>query len=231
MIESAVAAFRQIFTPPFRAVLLKSVALTLAVLALVWIAITSGVASLVVLSNWWLDTAVSVFTGIGLFIGLAFLIAPISALVAGFFLDDIAGRVESEIGGPVGRPAPTGAAIWLAARFAAVTALVNLLALALLLVPGVNLIVFFVANAYLASREYFELAAMRFRPVEEARALRRRHGLRLFLAGLPIAAMLAVPVLNLFTPLFATALMVRVHRRLAPLPGPAGDQAALARSN
>lgn len=234
MIDLATAAFRQIFTPPFRAVTIKSVALTLGVLALVWIAVTSGVGHLVALQNWWLDTAVSVLTGLGLFIGLAFLIAPVTALVAGLFLDDVAERVEREIDpeGPPGRPVPAGRAIWLAARFAGVSALVNLAALLLLFVPGVNLIAFFAANAYLAGREYFELAAMRYRPVEEARALRARHAARLFLYGLPIAAMMAVPVLNLFTPLFGTAFMVRVHRRLAPLPAPAEPASqALARSN
>lgn len=220
MLDSAAAAFRQTFSPPFRATLLKSVGLTLGLLALAWIAITSGVAGYVALQNPWLDTAVSVFTGVGLLIGLAFLVAPISALVAGLFLDDIAERVEREAGGPVGRPVPSGQAVWLAARFAAVTALVNLFALALLFVPGVNLIAFFVANAYLGGREYFELAALRYRSVEEARALRRKHALRLFIAGLPIAAMLAVPVLNLFTPLFATGFMARLHRRIAPLPAP-----------
>jgi CysZ protein len=31
-----------------------------------------------------------------------------------------------------------------------------------------------------------------------------------------IAAFLAVPILNLLTPLFGTAFMVRLHRRIAP---------------
>ena len=43
MLDAALAAFRQIFTPPFRAVLFKSVGLTLALLALVWIAVESDV--------------------------------------------------------------------------------------------------------------------------------------------------------------------------------------------
>ena len=33
----------------------------------------------------------------------------------------------------------------------------------------------FLANAYLLSREYFLLAAMRFRPPAEAKAMRRAH--------------------------------------------------------
>ena len=92
------------------------------------------------------------------------------------------------------------------------------LALLLLLVPGVNLIAFFTANAYLLGREYFELAALRYRSVEEVRQLRRERALYLFLCGLPIAALVAIPIVNLLTPLFATAFMVRVHRRITPAP-------------
>ena len=57
---------------------------------------------------------------------------------------------------------------------------------------------------------------MRYRPVAEARALRRENGVRVFLAGLAIAGVIVVPFLNLITPIFATALMVRVHKRLSP---------------
>ena len=41
------------------------------------------------------------------------------------------------------------------------------------------------------------------------------------IVGMPMAAMLLVPILNLFTPLFGTAFMVRMHRRIAPPPAPA----------
>jgi CysZ protein len=53
---------------------------------------------------------------------------------------------------------------------------------------------------------------MRFRDEPEAKALRRRNFGTVFLAGLVIAAFLAVPVVNLLTPLFAAALMVHLHK-------------------
>ena len=100
-------------------------------------------------------------------------------------------------------------------RFAGLSILVNLIALALLFAPVVNIVAFLGANGYLLGREYFELAAMRFRMPDEARAMRRAYGLRIFLAGLIIAGFVAIPILNLCTPLFATALMTRLHKRLA----------------
>ena len=89
-----------------------------------------------------------------------------------------------------------------------------LAALVLLFIPGIGFAAWFAANAYLLGREYFELAAMRFRPAPEARAMRRYFAGPVFLAGLIVAGFVAVPVLNLATPLFAAALMARLHMRL-----------------
>lgn len=216
LFEHALAAARQIFTPPYRAVFIKTLALTLALLGLVWGGLDKLILSQIAVSNAWAQWAVSLLTGVGLFIGLAFALAPTSALVAGFFLDELAEHAERDAApdGEIGQALPAGQAIWLAAKFAGVSALVNLAALLLLLVPGVNAVAFLCANAYLFSREYFELAALRYRPLEEVRILRRRHAVKIFLAGLFIAGLLAVPVLNLLTPLFGTAFMVRVHRSL-----------------
>jgi CysZ protein len=217
MINDVVAAFVQIFTPPFRATLLKSLALTIALLAIVGLTLDRLVLSLVSISAPWLAAAFSVLLGLGLLAGLAFLLAPVISLVASFFLDEIAERVEREIdpASPPGRAAPAAASAILGLRFALLSIAVNLIALILLFVPGVNLVAFLGANGYLLGREYFELAAMRFRPPAEARAMRQDHELTVFLAGLVIAGFVAIPLLNLFTPLFATALMVRLHKRLS----------------
>jgi CysZ protein len=217
MIDDAVAAFAQIFTPPFRATLVKSLALTIALLALAWFGLDRFASSFIEVATPWLAIALSWLVGIGLFVGLAFLVAPVVSLVAGFFLDDMAAIVERDIdlAGPLGRPAPPGVAALFALRFAGLSVLVNLIALALLFAPGVNLVAFLGANAYLLGREYFELAAMRFRPPIEARAMRRRYAPQVFLAGLIVAVFVSIPILNLCTPLFATALMTRLHKRLA----------------
>lgn len=56
-------------------------------------------------------------------------------------------------------------------------------------------------NGYLLGREFFEFAAMRFRSPADARLFRVKHRTTVFMAGLVIAAFLAVPFLNLLTPL------------------------------
>lgn len=216
MIDAALAAAGQIFTPAFRKALWKTLGLTLALLALAWVILHKLVVAGAALPYPWASTALSFLSGVGLFIGLAFLVTPVSFVVAGFFFDELAETVEQEIapGEAPGRPLSLSGALWLSVKFAAVSLAVNLLALLLLLLPGLNAAAFFGANAYLSGRGYFELAASRYLSFAEVRRLRRLNALRLFAAGLVIAAMLAVPVLNLLTPLFAAAFMVRIARSI-----------------
>lgn len=217
MLNDALESLRDIFTPPFRSVLLKSLGLTLALLALFWIGVEGVLQTFLTSQDTWVNAILSVLAGVGLIVGLGFLVAPVTTLIAGLFLDDIAETVETTrfAGDPMGRAMPLGRSLIITLRFTGIVILGNLFALALLLVPGVNVIAFFVVNAYLISREYFEAAAMRYRPPEEARAMRRANAPKVFVAGLLIAALLAVPILNLVTPLFATALMVRLHKALS----------------
>ncbi|HUG60402.1 MAG TPA: sulfate transporter family protein [Methylomirabilota bacterium] len=214
MIAAAVKALSQILSPPFRGVLLRSVGLTLAILAAIWAGLYALLDWLVDVPSPGLETAIQILTGVGLFIGLGFLIAPVTAIFAGLFLDEIAEAVERTYYplDPPGRAMPIGESIASAIRFTALVVAVNLLVLVLLLLPGINIIAFFVANAYLLGREYFEAVAMRFHDRATVAEMRARHSARIFLAGLLIALVLAIPIVNLLTPLFATAFMVHIFK-------------------
>jgi len=217
MVSSAIAAFTDILTPPFRAVLWKSLALTVGLLVLIWLGL-QGLAGWLIDSPYpWLDTSLTVLTGIGVFVGLGFLVAPVMSLFAGLFLDEVAELVERTRypGDPPGKAQPLGVALRETLVFVGVVIVGNLVALMLLLVPGVNVVAFVVVNGYLLGREYFEAVAMRFGTPEEARALRRANAVTVFLAGLVVAAVLAIPLVNFLTPLFATAFMVHLRKRLA----------------
>jgi len=218
MFDAALAALREILSPPFRAVLLKSIGMTLVFLALAWVGLDKLALSFIVVNHPWLQTALTYATGVGLFILLAFLLGPVSMLVAGLFLDDLADHVEADLYPPDqrGRAMPASQAILMGLRFAGVSAAVNSVALLLLFVPGINALAFLFANAFLFGREYFLFVATRFRSLEEAKGLRRRHAPQLFIAGLFIAAFVATPGLNVLTPLFGVAFMSRIHKTLSP---------------
>ena len=228
ILTSAALGLRDLLSAPFRAVLWKSLGLTALVLVALWFAVRWLFQSEVIpfFARFapdmpaWLDNAegfAAFAAGLILALLLAFLIAPVSAVVAGFFLDDAAEVVERESypESPVGRELPLARSLVLSLRFFGIVVLGNLLAFALLLVPVVNVAAFFVINGYLLGREYFEFAALRYRSEADAKALRARYGTTIFLAGLVLAAFLAVPVLNLLTPLFAAATMVHLHQRIA----------------
>lgn len=226
MLQAASRAFSEMLQPSFRHIFWKSLGLTLALLFVVWLVIEGLVTGFVTLPYPWLETSLSILTGIGAFFLLGFLVAPATSLFAAFFQDDIAELVEkhSYPGDPAGKALPLMQSVWLSVKFASVVVLGNIVALILLLVPGVNLIAFFVINGYLLGREYFEFAAMRFMSPAEARQFRQSHGGTVFMAGLIIAGMLAVPLLNLLTPIFATIFMMHMYKRLSvrtPEAGPA----------
>jgi uncharacterized protein involved in cysteine biosynthesis len=105
-------------------------------------------------------------------------------------------------------------ALWQGIKTALLAILVYLVAMPFLLFAGFGAVIFFLATAFLLGREYFELAAMRFRSPAEAKALRKANQSTVFIAGLFIAAFVSIPILNLATPLFGTAFMVHMHRRL-----------------
>ena len=237
LIKAAAAALRQVFSPALRGILFKSLALTIGLLVVLWFALTRLIqafqASHHISADYpFLDTLAFFLAGAGLFVALAYIMPAVSILVAGFFLDDAAEIVErSDFPADTpGRALPWGQAMGSALRFAGLALLVNLVALILVFVPGVNLFAFFGANAYLLGREYFELAAGRFRPLAEARAMREHYGFTVIAAGCLLAGLMIVPIVNLITPLFGVALMVHLHKglaRRAALAGPAEPAARL----
>jgi CysZ protein len=218
MIDAARLALSDILSPPFRAVMWKSLGLTIGLLIVIWFGLEALLGWLVDIQSYpWIETVLAVLAGVGLLVGLAFLVAPVSSLFAGLFTDEIAGLVEREHypGDPPGRDVPVLESLRDTVLFTGVVVIVNVIALLLLLVPGVNLVAFFIGNGYLLGREFFEAAARRFDDRGTARMVRQANAGRVFVGGLVIALFLAIPILNLFTPLFATAFMVHVYKQTA----------------
>jgi CysZ protein len=217
MFDDVTRAFAQTFSPPLRRVLLKAVGLAILLLFVLGIILQTVITHMITLPQPF-EMALAIAMSLGMIAGAIYLMGPISSLIAALFLDEVAEEIErtNYPEDPAGRALPIAQTMVLSAKFFGLVLAVNLIALLLLLLPGINLAAFFVANGYLLGREYFELAAMRFRPVEEVKALRQANALRVFLAGLVISGVVAVPFLNLITPVFATALMVHVHKRVAP---------------
>jgi CysZ protein len=215
MIDAGIKALVQMFSPPFRGVLLKSAGLALAVIVLLAIVLHRLLVWLASAGAHWAETmfgisapapisillwVLSIAAGIGVIVGSVFLMPAVTALVGSFFVDEIALEVEREHypAEPVGAPLPLPLALVEGMKTALLAVLVYIIAVPFLLL----------------GREYFELAAMRHQPVAQAKRLRQDHQNTVFLAGILIAAFVSIPIVNLATPLFAMALMVHVYHRI-----------------
>jgi uncharacterized protein involved in cysteine biosynthesis len=232
MLDAAAQALSQMFSPPFRTVLVKSIGLALILIVLIGIGSYHLFGWLAGAAEGWAENALgpnahgplavmafvlALASSLGVVVGSVFLMPVVTALVASFFVDDIALAVERSRypGEPEGKPLPLLRAVIEGVTTALLAVAIYLLALPFLLFAGFGAIIFFFCTAYILGREYFELAAMRYRPVAEARALRKRHQGAVFVAGLFIAAFVSIPIVNLATPLFGMAFMVHMHKRLS----------------
>jgi len=231
MLDAAISALIQMFSPPFRSVLFKSVGLAVALLVILVILVYRLLSWLTTSGETWAEGVLGAMAhgpltalawilaiafGFGLVAGAIFLMPAVTALVGSFFADEIAETVERTHYplDPPGIALPLSRAVLEGLKTAALAIAIYVACAPFLLFAGFGAILFFLATAYLLGREYFDLAAMRFHPVAEAKALRHAHRTTVFMAGLFIAGFVSIPIVNLATPLFGTAFMVHVHKRL-----------------
>ncbi|GGI30752.1 sulfate transporter family protein [Bradyrhizobium guangdongense] len=232
MLDAAVKALSQMMSPPMRSILWRSIGLALVLIVVLAIGLQRLLSWFATYGEVWLEGLlgpswhsslevlawiISIAAGFGVVFGSVFLMPAITSLVASFFVDDVADIVEREYY-PAERPGmalPFNQAILEGIKTALLTILVYLAALPLVFLAGAGFLIFFLAAAWLLGREYFELAAMRFRSPEDAKAMRRDNAATIFTAGLFIAAFVSIPVVNLATPIFGMAFMVHMHKRLS----------------
>jgi uncharacterized protein involved in cysteine biosynthesis len=232
MLNAAAKALSQILSPPMRSILWRSIGVALVMVTVLAIALQRALSWLATSGEGWAEAMlgpgfqtplnvlawiVSIAAGLGVVLGGIFLMPAITSLVASIFVDEAAEHVEREHY-PAERPGvalPLGVALLVGGKTAALTILVYLVALPFVFLAGAGFLVFFIATAWLLGREYFELAAMRFRSPEEAKAMRKDNAATIFTAGLIIAAFVSIPIVNLATPLFGMAFMVHMHKKLS----------------
>jgi CysZ protein len=239
MLDAAVKALSQILSPPMRSILWRSIGMALVLIVILAIGLQRFLSFLATSGVGWAEAMlgpsfqtslnilawiVSIAAGLGVVFGAVFLMPAITSLIASFFVDEVADHVEREHY-PTERPGialPFGLAMTEGIKAALLTIFVYLIALPFVLFAGAGFLIFFIATAWLLGRQYFELAAMRFRNPKEAKAMRKENAATVFAAGLIIAVFVSIPIVNLAAPLFGMAFMVHIHKRLSgPLIEPA----------
>ena len=136
--------------------------------------------------------------------------------VASFFQEAVADAVEAryypELAAADG--VPLGTLLFAAARFFLLLVVVNAVALpfyvALLWAAGSGAVLMVAVNGLLTGREYYEIVALRRMSRQDMDASRRKNRWSYFVAGVAIAALGLVPIINLLAPVLGIAVMVHL---------------------
>jgi uncharacterized protein involved in cysteine biosynthesis len=213
MIRALRLAVAEVFEPQLRRVVLTALGLTLAVFVALWTTVAWLLFNTELFTWWWLDEALDLLGTLAALALSWFLFPAVVMLIVGLFLDRVVEAVERRHYPdlPPPRGVAVGASILAALRLGLVALALNLLLLpAYLLLPGLNLLLFWGVNGYLLGREYFEVVALRRLDPAAARAMRRSRAAAVFLAGIVIALLLSVPILNLAAPVIGAAFMLHL---------------------
>jgi CysZ protein len=217
MVSALLRALFALAMPPLWRVVALGLGLSATIFVMLWLAVAAVFYHTAFFAWQPLDWLVDALGGATILALSWLLFPPVATLFLGFFVDQVAAAVEAVDypgKGPT-RHQPWGEAAAAALRLCMVTLALNLLALPLyLLVPGINCVLFLTLNGYLFGRGYFETVALRRLDAVAAGRMRRRFAGRIFLGGIAIAGLFAIPLVNLVAPVIATAFMVHVFEAL-----------------
>lgn len=228
MLNDLSKAVAQLGDPALRRVVLIGVAgsgtLFIALSVFAWWIFATQV-DLTTLDVWqWLAQLLQWLASIGVALALivvsALLFPGVATIIVGFFLEDVVSAVEGRHypHEPPARPQPISEVVASTVRFALTVVGLNLLCLPIYLLlsflPPLNLMLYYLLNGTLVSREFFELVALRRLTPGAAAQMRQRNRGRLLLAGILLTVLLTIPVVNFLTPVVATAFMVHIFHRL-----------------
>jgi CysZ protein len=227
MVTALLRAISALPAPPMRRVVARSLGLAVLTFAALWLAVAAALYNTAFFDWRLLNWLVDLLGGLAVLV-LSWLLFPaVVTMIMSFYLERVAAAVEAldYPGRDPPRRQPIAETMAVMLRLTALTLVLNLLALPIyLLIPGINLFLFLALNGYLFGRGYFEVVALRRLDAGEARAMRRRFAGRIFLGGVVIAGLFALPLVNLVAPVIATAFMLHIFealpRPVSRFPGP-----------
>ncbi|PXW72778.1 uncharacterized protein involved in cysteine biosynthesis [Loktanella sp. PT4BL] len=226
ILASFLKALAQLPDPRFRSVLWRGIGLTIALLVglyagLLWLIewLTAAPITLPGVGEvTWIGDLLS-WGALGLIIVMSiFLMVPVASAITSLFLDEVAQAVEDKHFPTL--PAVPHVTFWDGLRdsvnFMGVLIVANLFAFILYgLFPFAALFIFYALNGFLLGREYFTLAAMRRVGRVRAKALRKEHQAKIWLAGCLMAVPLSFPLINLVIPILGAATFTHLYHAVS----------------
>ncbi|SHH63581.1 EI24 domain-containing protein [Marivita hallyeonensis] len=165
----------------------------------------------------WLDDLISWTALLSMMILSVFLMVPVASAITSMFLDDVADAVEDRHYAhlPKADRVPWSDALRDTVNFLGVLVAANVFAVVLyILFPPFSLFIFWGLNGFLLGREYFTLAAMRREGRAGAKALRKRHSGKIWVAGTLMAMPLSLPLVNLVIPILGAATFTHLYHQI-----------------
>jgi CysZ protein len=185
---------------------------------LIFICLWAGIAVILTHTSFfqwgWLETITDFFGGLATAAITWFLFPGVVSAIIGLFIDRIADCVEAQHYPdlPKANGPPFFDNIISSIKFLGTYVIVNLCLLPFLFLGPLYLPIFYIANGYLISREYFELTAHRHFSITVSRALRKANKWQLLSLGITIAILLTVPIINLITPVIAVGAIIHLSQ-------------------
>jgi CysZ protein len=227
MISAFLLAFGQLSDKSLRRVVWIGLFGSLAILFVVWFSIGFTLFKsdffatgwLFGVFDWLIEKLTAMFGGVFIIIVTWFIFPSVATLIISFFLEDAVLAVERKYypGLPATRVQSLKVIVQITLKFTALSIGLNILTLPIyarfFFLGPLNLFVFYILNGYLLGREYFELIAHRRLGPLEVTHLRQTCKVKIFLAGMIITFLMTVPIINLVTPVVATAAMVHLVQR------------------
>ncbi|MBR7159062.1 MAG: EI24 domain-containing protein [Alphaproteobacteria bacterium] len=181
----------------------------------------------------WLENAIDILGGVLSAVISLFLLPALISIFSELFSDRIIDHTEATYfpKAPAPTPVSLSTGILYSLKFSGKAAFYTLgmfiafiLILPFYFIPVLNFLlviisstIMYLINGYLIGKGYFDTVAMRHMSPEEASALWSRHRFRLLFAGVIIAFVFTVPVLNLLAPIFSFCLMTQMFWKVKGL--------------
>jgi CysZ protein len=212
MLSALIKGIRQLSDPKAQKVVWMGIGAALLTFAVMWAVIGEVLAKTAIFETPWLEGIADLLGG-AITLVLTWLLFPsVISAVIGLMLERIAQAVEARHypNLPAANDPPLTEALIGAAKFLGVMVVLNLMLLPFLFFGPLFPIVFYGVNGYLLGREFFELVSHRRLAPAEARTLRKQRQSAIIGIGVVFAFLMTLPIINLLTPVVATASMLHL---------------------
>jgi len=212
MFSALIKGIRQLSDPKTQKVVWMGIGAALLTFAVMWAVIGEVLAKTAIFETPWLEGIADLLGG-AITLVLTWLLFPsVISAVIGLMLERIAQAVEARHypNLPAANDPPLTEALIGAAKFLGVMIVLNLMLLPFLFFGPLFPIVFYGVNGYLLGREFFELVSHRRLAPADARTLRKQRQSAIIGIGVVFAFLMTLPIINLLTPVVATATMLHL---------------------